>query len=87
MHIVKLFVIIKSQRHEIVILLGGNMTDYNKVSEEIINKFRESVEGKVYTADDINEDYYHDEMPIYGSYQPEVLIAAKSTQDLSLIHI
>ena len=85
MHIVKLFVIIISHENEIVILLGGNMTDYNKVSEDIINKFRESVEGKVYTADDINEDYYHDVMPIYGSYQPEVLIAAKSTQDVSNI--
>lgn len=61
------------------------MTQYNKVSEEIINKLKDSVEGKVFTAEDINEDFFHDEMPIYGSYQPEVLIAAKSTEDVSNI--
>ena len=48
------------------------MTQYNKVSEEIINKLKDSVEGKVFTGEDINEDFFHDEMPIYGSYQPEV---------------
>ena len=61
------------------------MTQYNKVSEEIINKLKDSVEGKVFTAEEINEDFFHDEMPIYGSYQPEVLIAAKSTEDVSNI--
>lgn len=61
------------------------MTVYNKVNDEFINKLSESVEGKVFTADQINEDFSHDEMPIYGSYQPDVLVAAKSTEDVSKI--
>ncbi|WP_311492067.1 FAD-binding oxidoreductase [uncultured Anaerococcus sp.] len=61
------------------------MTNYNKVNDEIINKLKESVEGKVFTEDDINEDFAHDEMPIYGSYKPDVLVAAKSTEDVSNI--
>lgn len=61
------------------------MTEYNKVNEDIINKLRESVKGKLFTGDDINEDFSHDEMPIYGSYKPEVLIAATCTEDVSNI--
>ena len=61
------------------------MTQYNKVNDEIISKLKENVKGKVYTGEDINEDFFHDEMPIYGSYQPDVLIAATSTEDVSNI--
>ena len=61
------------------------MTDYNKVDENIIQQFRDYVSGKVYAGNDINEDFFHDEMPIYGSYQPDVLIEAKSTDDVSTI--
>ena len=61
------------------------MTDYNKVDEQIIQQFRDYVSGKVYAGNDINEDFFHDEMPIYGSYQPDVLIEAKSTDDVSTI--
>ena len=61
------------------------MTDYNKVDEQIIQQFRDYVSGKVYAGNDINEDFFHDEMPIYGSYKPDVLIEAKSTDDVSTI--
>lgn len=61
------------------------MTDYNKVDKNIIQQFRDYVSGKVYAGNDINEDFFHDEMPIYGSYQPDVLIEAKSTDDVSTI--
>nr|WP_072536317.1 FAD-binding oxidoreductase [Anaerococcus mediterraneensis] len=61
------------------------MTNYNKVNEEIVSKLKDSVSGKVFFGDEINEDYFHDEMPIYGSYKPEVLIEAESTQDVSNI--
>ena len=61
------------------------MTNYNKVTDEVLQRLKDAVEGKVYFKDEINEDYFHDEMPIYGSYQPEVLIAATSTEDVSNI--
>ena len=61
------------------------MTDYNKVSSEILEQLKDAVEGKVFSGEEINEDFFHDEMPIYGSYEPEVLIAAKSTEDVSNI--
>lgn len=58
---------------------------YNKVTEELIEQFRQIVPGKVYTADDINEDYSHDEMPIYGEGYPDVLIEATNTEDIAKI--
>lgn len=58
---------------------------YNKVTEELIEQFRKIVPGKVYTADDINEDYSHDEMPIYGEGYPDVLIEATNTEDIAKI--
>ena len=61
------------------------MGNYNNVNEEIIQQLRDSVEGRVYVGDEINEDFFHDEMPIYGSGEPDVLIDATSTQDVSNI--
>ena len=46
---------------------------YNKVSEELVEKFKKIVPGKVYTKDEINQDFFHDEMPIYGEGEPEVV--------------
>ena len=43
---------------------------YNKVTPEIIEAFKQIVPGKVYVKDEINEDYFHDEMPIYGKGAP-----------------
>lgn len=61
------------------------MAEYNKVSAEMIEKFREITPGKVHTSDDINEDYFHDEMPIYGKGAPEVVIEATTTEDIAKI--
>ena len=61
------------------------MTTYNKVNEDIIEQLKNSVSGKVYVGDEINEDFFHDEMPIYGEGTPEVLIDAKSTEEISNI--
>jgi len=58
---------------------------YNKVTPEIIEEFKKIVPGKVHTADDINEDYSHDEMPIYGNGYPDVLIEATNTEDIAKI--
>ena len=49
---------------------------YNKVTPEIIAQIEKIVPGKVHVGNDINEDFYRDEMPIYGSNPPEVVVDA-----------
>ena len=63
--------------------MGGDV--YNQVSPELVEKFKQIVPGKVYVGEEINQDYFHDEMPIYGEGQPEVLIDATTTEDIAAI--
>lgn len=56
---------------------------WNKLTPEIIEQLKSEVEGKVYFGEDINPDFTHDEMPIYGSGQPDAVIAVKNTKDVS----
>ncbi len=59
--------------------------DYNKINDEIIEKIKSSVIGRVYVGEEINEDFFHDEMPIYGQGIPDVLIDATCKEDVSEI--
>ena len=52
---------------------------YHQVTPEILEQFKAIVPGKVYAGGEINSDYFHDEMPIYGKGVPEVLIEAKNS--------
>ena len=58
---------------------------YNKVTPELIEKFKEIAPGRVFTGADINEDYTHDEMPIYGKYDPDVVIEVASKEEISAV--
>jgi glycolate oxidase len=58
---------------------------YNKVTPELIQEFKKIVPGKVHEKEEMNEDYFHDEMPIYGKGIPEVVIDATSTEDIAAI--
>ena len=58
---------------------------YNTVNQELVEKFKKIVPGKVYVGEEINQDFFHDEMPIYGEGIPEVLIDATTTEDISAI--
>lgn len=58
---------------------------YNKVTPELVEQFEAIAPGKVITGDSINPDYSKDEMPIYGTGAPEVLIEATSTEAVSSI--
>lgn len=58
---------------------------YNKVTPELVGQFEAIAPGKVITGDSINPDYAKDEMPIYGTGAPEVLIEATSTEAVSSI--
>ena len=59
--------------------------EYNKINDEIIEKIKSAVKGKVYVGEEINEDFFHDEMPIYGQGIPDVLIDATCNEDVSEI--
>ena len=58
---------------------------YNKVTPEIIEKFKAISGSLVYVGDDINPDYHSDEMRIYGSNAPEVTIDVSTTEEISEI--
>ena len=58
---------------------------YNQVTPEILEQFKAIVPGKVYAGEEINSDYFHDEMPIYGKGIPEVVIEATTTEDIAAI--
>lgn len=58
---------------------------YSKVTPELIQQFQKIVPGKVHEKEDMNEDYFHDEMPIYGKGIPEVVIEATNTEDIAAI--
>lgn len=57
---------------------------YNKVKPEDIACFEE-IFGKVnvFTGEDINEKYWHDEMTEYGRYAPDVVIWAQNDEQIS----
>ena len=59
--------------------------NYNKINNEIIEKIKSSVNGKVYVGKEINEDFFHDEMPIYGEGIPDILVDASSKEDVASI--
>ncbi|MCY6484596.1 FAD-binding oxidoreductase [Clostridium aestuarii] len=61
------------------------MAEYNKLTEEIISKLQQAAPGHILTGDDINEDYSHDEMPIYGKSAPEVVFMAHSTEEVAAV--
>ena len=57
---------------------------YNKVNQEDITKMVELCgEAQVLTGDAIHEDFTHDEMTIYGVFEPDVVVQAKTTEQVS----
>ncbi|UHR03443.1 FAD-binding oxidoreductase [Peptoniphilus sp. GNH] len=57
----------------------------NKVNEEVVAKIQEVVSGKVYFGETINPDYFRDEMPIYGTAKPDVVVDVHSAEEVSAI--
>ena len=58
---------------------------YNKVTPELVEQLKKIVPGKVYTGEDINEDFSHDEMPIYGKRLPDVVVDVTTTEEVAKI--
>ena len=61
------------------------MRTYQEITPEILAKLQQAAPGHVYTGDEINEDYSHDEMQLYGSHMPDVLIIPTSTEEISAV--
>lgn len=61
------------------------MNNYNAISDDIIQQIKDSVSGKVYVGDEVNEDFFHDEMPIYGDGYPDCLVDATSKEDVAAV--
>lgn len=60
------------------------MADYNQLTPELLDQLHAIVgDGNFFAGEDVNEDYSHDEMPIYGSKMPEAVVLPNSTQEVS----
>lgn len=61
------------------------MSNYNQLTPEIIEQLKAAAPGHVYFGEDINEDYEHDEMPIYGRRMPDGVLMARSTEEVAAV--
>lgn len=61
------------------------MPDYNKLTPDIIEQLKAAAPGHLLTGEDINDDYSHDEMPIYGKKMPDALLMAASTEEIAAV--
>ena len=61
------------------------MSAYGKVTPEIVEKFKEIAPGRVYVGEEINDDFTHDEMSIYGKATPEAVVDAMTTEEISAV--
>ena len=55
------------------------------MTPEFLAELEKIVPGKVHSGKDINEDFYRDEMPIYGSNPPDAVVDATTTEDIAAI--
>lgn len=59
---------------------------YNKITPEIAARLRACVgEGRFYVKDEIDPNYSHDEMPIYGKHMPDAAVDVETTEEVSAI--
>ena len=61
------------------------MANYNSVTDKVIEDIKAAVSGKVYVGEEINIDFFHDEMPIYGEGQPDIVVDVTSAEEVSKI--
>ena len=62
------------------------MATYNRITPEIAAQLKAVVgEKRFFEGDNIDPNYSHDEMPIYGKYYPEVAVDVESTEEVSEI--
>jgi len=61
------------------------MATYNKLTPELIEQLKAAAPGHLLSGEEINEDYSHDEMPIYGKQAPDALLMATSTEEIAAV--
>ena len=62
------------------------MATYNKITPEIAAQLKAVVgERRFFEGEDIDPNYSHDEMPIYGKYLPDVAVDVETTEEVSEI--
>ncbi len=59
--------------------------DYNTLTPELVEQLSAIAPGRVFTGDDVNPDYTHDEMPIYGKAAPAAVVEALTTEEISAV--
>lgn len=60
------------------------MDQYNTLTPELISKLKE-VSDHILTGDDINPDFSRDEMPIYGTHMPDLVVQPRSTEEVAAV--
>lgn len=62
------------------------MSDYRELTPELMSALIAVVGAEnSYMGEDINEDYAHDEMPIYGTRMPDLVCLPASTEEVAAI--
>lgn len=62
------------------------MPDFNELTPDLVARIAEIVgSDNCYVGDAINEDYAHDEMPIYGSHMPDLVCLPATTEEVAAI--
>ncbi len=59
------------------------MSEYNKITPEIIEALKKISGNHVLVGDEVNPDYSKDVMPIYGTRMPDVSIDVTSTEEIA----
>lgn len=60
------------------------MEKYNQLTPEIIAQIQ-AVSEHVLVGDDINVDFARDEMPIYGTHMPDLVVQPTSTEEVAAV--
>ena len=62
------------------------MATYNRITPEIAQQLKAVVgETRFFAGEDIDPNYAHDEMPIYGQYLPDATVDVETTGEVSAI--
>ncbi|WKY43350.1 FAD-binding protein [Eubacteriaceae bacterium ES2] len=59
---------------------------YHKMNEQDFAYFKTFIDSdRIIEKDDIKSEYYHDEMPEYGVFAPDLLIDAQNKEEISKV--
>ena len=61
------------------------MKPFHHLTEADLTWFRELLPGRVFSGEEISNDYDHDEMTEYGHFMPEAVLQALSAEEISSV--